>query len=130
MATEPRFGPENTEDHLGLAIQTSQLVLGVGTKTASASAGAATLNQPSGKITSEALTTAAAAVYTLTLTDNKIAATDIVLVSVGNGTNTQGAMAVHSVVPASGSVVIKITNLHATEALNGTIVVSFTVVKV
>jgi hypothetical protein len=127
---EALFGKENIEDHLGLAIQTSQLVLGEGTKTASATTGAATLNQPSGVVTSESLTTAAAATYTLTLTNSKIAATDIVLVSVGNGTNSAGAPVLTSVKPAAGSVVIKVTNLHASAALNGTLVVSFVVVKV
>jgi len=127
---EARLGVENTEDHLGLAIQTSQIVLGKGTKTASASAGAATLNQPSGVITSEALTTAAAAVYTLTLTNSKISATDVVLVTFGNGTNTAGAPVLTSVKLADGSAVIKITNLHASEALNGTLTVSFAIVKV
>jgi hypothetical protein len=127
---EARFGKENTEDHLGLAIQTSQIVLGEGTKTASATAGAATLNQPSGVITSESLTTAAAGTYTLTLTNSKIAATDVVHVTIGNGTNTAGIPVLSSVVPAAGSVVIKVANLHASAALNGTLVARFSVVKV
>jgi hypothetical protein len=100
-----------------------------GTKTASATAGAATLNKSSGKVTSEALTTAAAAEYTLTLTNSKIAAADTVFASVANGTNSQGTPVVTRVTPAAGSVVIIIKNDHATLALNGTIVVSFLVVK-
>lgn len=127
---EPRLGVENTTDHNGLLFETSQLSVGKGVKTASATAGAATLNQPSGVITSEALTTAAAAVYTLTLTNSKIAATDIVQVTVGNGTNTQGIPVLSSVVPAADSVVIRIANLHSAQALNGTPKVYFTVIKV
>lgn len=127
MAT---YGPENTEDHLGLRIQTDQVSLGVGTKTASATAGAATLNQPSGVVTSEALTTAAAATYTLTLTNSKIAATDIVLASVGNGTNSAGTPDLCSVTPAAGSVVIVVRNSHASAALNGTLKIAFAVVNV
>ena len=47
----------------------SQFHLDTGTKTATATAGAATLNKMSGTVTSESLTTAAGATYTLTVTD-------------------------------------------------------------
>lgn len=94
-----------------------------------ATAGAATLNALAGKVTSEAITTAAAATYTLTLTNALIAAGDIVLVSLANGTNTQGIPVVGRVTPANGSVVVTVTNLHASQALNGTIVVAFQVTK-
>lgn len=100
------------------------------TGTATATAGAATLAKVAGKITSEALTTAAAGVYTLTITNTEIAAADIVLASVANGTNTQGTTVVKSVKPAANSVVIVVSNSHASEALNGTIVISFLVIKV
>jgi hypothetical protein len=103
---------------------------GVTVGTASATAGAATLNAQAGKITSEAVTTAQNAIYTLTLTNSEIAAADIVLASVGNGTNTQGTPTITRVSPADGSVVILVSNLHATaQALNGTIVVSFVALK-
>lgn len=101
-----------------------------GTVTATATAGAATLNKFYGKITSESLTTAAAAAYTLTLTNSNIAATDIVFASVANGTNTGGIPLVGTITPAAGSVAIKIENQHATTAFNGTVVVSFEVRKV
>lgn len=105
------------------------LSVGTGTKTATASSGAATLNMPMGVVTSEALTTAAAAAYTLTLTNSKVAAADVVVASVANGTNTQGIPVVGRVTPAAGSVVILVYNLHASQALNGTIKVSFAVLK-
>lgn len=98
--------------------------------TAAATAGAATLNAQTGKVTSEALTTAQNGVYTLTITNNQVAAADIVLASVANGTNTQGSPVVTRVQPAAGSVVILVANLHASaQAFNGTIVVSFQVIK-
>jgi hypothetical protein len=100
-----------------------------GTKTAAATSGAATLNKLAGVITSEALTTAAAATYTLTLTDSRIAAADQVFVSVGNGTNSAGTPAVATVTPAPGSVVIVIRNAHASAALNGTLTIAFAVLK-
>lgn len=61
------------------------LRLGGGTKTATAVAGAVTLNKSSGVITSEALSTAAAATYTLTITNNLVAAADIPFASVSFG---------------------------------------------
>lgn len=97
--------------------------------TASATAGAATLSKQCGVITSEALTTAAAGAYTLTLTNTLVAATSIVLVTFANGTNTQGTLELSRVTPGSGSVVILIRNSHASEALNGTIKISFLVIN-
>ncbi len=99
--------------------------VGTGTKTAAATGGAATLNKAAGKITSEALTTAADAVYTLTLTNSAIAAADQVFTSLANGTNTQGVPAIEKVTPGAGSVVVTVRNNHASEALNGTLVISF-----
>lgn len=104
--------------------------LTVTSSTATATGGAATLNAPSGKVTSAALTTAQNAFYTLTLTNSSVAAADKVFASVANGTNSQGTPMVEKITPAAGSVVIRIVNKHATaEALNGTLVVSFLVVK-
>lgn len=97
------------------------------TQTAAATSGAATLNTVKGVITSEALTTAAAAVYTLTLTDSKIAAASVVMASLANGTNTQGIPVIEKVTPAAGSVVITVRNNHASQALNGTLKVAFAV---
>lgn len=100
-----------------------------GTKTATAVAGAATLNKRAGVVTSESLTTAAGADYTLTLTNSTIAAADQVMASVATGTNTTAGLHVHEVTPAAGSVTIKVRNGHATTALNGTIVIAFVVIK-
>lgn len=98
--------------------------------TVAAVAGAATLHKAAGKVTSEALTTAQNATYTLTLTNTRIEAGDMVLTSLANGTNTQGTPIVTRVTPAAGSVVILVKNMHdAAQALNGTIVVTFWVVK-
>lgn len=94
---------------------------------ATASAGAATANGVIGTVTSEAITTAAAADYVLTLTNSLIDATSVVLATVSNGTNTTVGLAVNSIVPAAGSVVIRVRNTHASSALNGTIKVSYVV---
>ena len=97
--------------------------------TATATAGAATSNNDRVVVTSEALTTAAAADYTLTLTNSEVLATSIVLVSVANGTNTTEGLSVQRVQPAAGSVVIKVRNTHASAALNGTIKISVAVIN-
>lgn len=95
-----------------------------------AAAGAITLNAPAGVVTSEALATAQNATYTLTVTNSFIAASDIVLCTLKNGTNTQGTPIITRVTPAAGSVVILVKNMHdAAQALNGTIVVSFIAFK-
>ena len=99
------------------------------TGTATATAGAATLHKHSGKITSEALTTAAGANYTLTLTNQKISAKSIVLASVDQGTNTTEGIDVQRVTPGANQVVIVVRNTHASAALNGTIVISFAVIN-
>lgn len=130
MAGEIKFTDPNTEDHLNLRIKVGQLSLGEGTKTASATSGAATLNQPSGIITTESLTTAAAAEYTLTLTNNKIAATDIVLAAVGNGSSTTGTPGIGSATVSDSQVVITVSNDAASAAFNGTLKISFVVIKV
>lgn len=94
-------------------------------RAATASSGAATLNTGSGVITSESLTTAAGATYTLTLTDSQIAATDIVQATVSLGSATTGIPTVATVKPAAGSVTIVIQNIAASAALNGTIKIAF-----
>lgn len=105
------------------------LRLSTGTKTAAATSGAATLNKLAGVITSESLSTAAGASYTLTLTDSQIAAADQVFASVALGTATTGTPTVTTVKPSAGSVVIIVQNVSAAAALNGTIKVSYAVVK-
>lgn len=124
--TQPLAGASITVSGL---MSGGSLQIDTGTKTAVASAGAATLNKDAGVITSEALTTAAGATYTLTLTDTSIAAADQVFASVQLGTATTGMPAVTTVTPAAGSVVIVLQNIHATAALNGTIKVAFVVFK-
>lgn len=98
--------------------------------TASATAGAATLNKTVGTITSEApLTTAAGAAYTLTLTNSQIKASSIVLASVDTGTNTTTGLEVGIISPGAGSATIRVWNRHASAALNGTIKIRYVVIN-
>lgn len=95
-----------------------------------AAAAAITMNATAGKITSEALTTAQNAFYALTLTNSKIDANSIVLVTVADGTNTQGTPMVGQVKPGAGTCLIEVINKHASaEAFNGTVVISFLVIN-
>jgi len=93
--------------------------------TGTAVAGAVTVNGRFGKITTEALVTAAGANYPLTVTDPGISATDMAFASVDQGTNTTGDPGVLRVTPGAGSLVILVRNHHASVALNGTLKVSF-----
>lgn len=98
-------------------------------KTATSAAGAVTLAALAAKVTTEALTTAALAAYTLTVTNSMVDANDIVLVSIANGSNSAGIPIPARVVAGAGTVTIVIENQHATVAFNGTLVVSFVVYK-
>jgi hypothetical protein len=98
--------------------------------TGTAVGGAVTVTGYAGKITSESLTTAQNATYTLTITNTAIEATDIVTASITNGTNTQGTPMIVRVTPDSGSLVIVVKNMHeSTQALNGTVVISFVALR-
>lgn len=97
--------------------------------TATASSWAATCHADVFKITSESLTTAAAAEYTLTLTNRLVTTNSLVLVSVAKWTSTQWTLATWEAKVSAWSVVITVTNTHASEALNGTIVISWVVVN-
>lgn len=118
----------NGLNNSGLATAT-RMQIDTGTKTASATAGAATLNKSSGTITSEALTTAAGATYTLTLSNTTIAAGDIVNAQLYFGTATQGQPSVLTVTPGANQVVIVVKNVDAAAAFDGTIKIAFQVLK-
>jgi hypothetical protein len=91
---------------------------------AAATAGAATLNGLSGSITSEALTTAAGANYTLTLTNSACVAGKIVQVALGQHTNTVGPLNVVSATSSGGTCTIVVQN-GGSSPLNGTIGIAF-----
>lgn len=99
--------------------------LQLGAGAATATSGAATLANKAGLVTSEALTTAAAAIYTLTVTDTAVAAADLCFANVAYGTSTTGTPAIARTTPGAGSLVVIVQNIHASAALNGTIVVGF-----
>ena len=94
------------------------------------SSAAVTVNEVSGIITTEALTTAQNAFYSLTLTNSKIDANSLVFASVEDGTNTQGTPMIGQIKPGAGTCLIEVINKHASsEALNGTLKIRFFVVN-
>ncbi len=97
--------------------------------TATSTAGAATINNQSGVITTEALTTAAGGTYTMVLTNSLVTASSIVQPIVGRGTNTACGLVPITVTPTAGSVTMIFQNVGLT-ALNGTLKIGFTVFNI
>lgn len=93
--------------------------------TATSTAAAATVSAQSGVITTEALTTAAGADYTFTLTNSLITAQSNLFVQAEYGTATAGTPHVMSVTPSAGSAVIVVRNIAAAAAIDGTLVIRF-----
>jgi len=97
---------------------------GAVTQATSASTGV-TLSKPCGRITTVALTTAAAAEERFTVTNTLVAATDVINLSTtynGAGTPLLGVCNVQA-----GSFDIVITNLHAANAFNAAMVINFAI---
>jgi hypothetical protein len=104
------------------------LHLDTGTKTATASSGAATLNKSAGIITTEALSTAAGSDYTLTLTNSQIAAGDQAFVSVDSN-GSAGLPLAYSVKTTSTTLTVIVRNVHASAAFNAAIKIAFAILK-
>jgi hypothetical protein len=102
----------------------------VATSTGTSTSSAATVNAQTGVITTEALTTAAGATYTMVLTNSYIKAGSVVQVSIGKGTATTGVPTVAWVTTTASTATIIIQNIDAAVALNGTIKIAFAVFNV
>jgi hypothetical protein len=94
--------------------------------TGTEAANAVTINNLTGVITTSSLTTAGGANYAITLTNSYIASTSILHVTYNGGTNTTRNFTI-AAVPGSGTAVITIYNNTAATALNGTIIMHFTI---
>jgi len=101
-----------------------------GVTTATAAAGAVTLNGLTGTVTTEALTTAQDATYTLTITNSFAELGDVVMCNLGNGTNSAGLPILTTAKVTASTITVGITNkIVSATALNGTLVVSFVLFK-
>lgn len=96
-------------------------------RTATGAGGAVTLNEFSGTITTETLTTASDATLNYTLTNNKIAAADHVIAWIAGASGT-GEPLIGAVIAAAGSAVIRIRNVGGA-ALNAAVKIGFIVIK-
>lgn len=116
-------------DSNGLSTETGITVADGGTVTqATSRSTGVTLNTLSGVITMNAASLAAAAEATFTVTNSKVAATDVVIVCLSSGLTTGVPMVYVSDV-AAGSFDITITNLDAATADTTADTINFVVIK-
>ncbi len=98
--------------------------------TSTSAAGAVTLNNKCGIITTETITTVSQGVYTLTISNNTATVGDHVYASVSNGSNTTGIPVVTSAACGAGTVVVKVANASTTTSpFGGSLKVDYLVVK-
>lgn len=97
--------------------------------TATASAGAATLNKAIGLVTSETLSTAALGSYTLTLTNSVATASSQVMAIAYRGTSTVGVPTIVSITPTSNQIVFVVSDNIAVGAFNGTICIQYNILN-
>lgn len=100
------------------------------TATASGTSGTSTvtLSKTLGVITTDAITTAAAADHVMTVTNTTVTASSVIVASINKNAST-GWPVITSIEPGSGSFVIRITNMHASAAFNAALKIAFQVVK-
>lgn len=89
-------------------------------------ANAVTASGNAGVITTSSLTTAGGASYAITWTNTLITATSVIGLTIQGGTNTTQNIN-FKVVPGAGSATLTIYNLTAATALNGTILIGYSV---
>lgn len=102
-----------------------------GVATGTSSSNAATINGMHGILTTASLNTAHQTDVTAqVITNNKVAAGDLVIAQIVGGTNTAGSAMIKSVTVAANTITVVIRNAHhTTGAFNGTIQIGFTVIK-
>lgn len=81
-----------------------------------------------GVITTFSQTAAAGAEVEFTVTNAKVAATDVIVASIKTHTSA-GTFACSIAAVAAGSFVLRLTNLHASTAGNGVLIINFVVIK-
>jgi hypothetical protein len=92
-------------------------------------AGASTVNQDAGIVTTESISTVAGATYTETIACNAVTAFSLVFVSIANGSNSAGDPSLGTVTPGAGKVTITIVNRHSSNAFNGSLKITFLVLN-
>jgi hypothetical protein len=103
--------------------------ISVASVAATAASGAASADAQLVTVTSENLTTAAGATYTLTLTNALVTPNSKVFANAYLGSSTQGTPQVVNAKPGNGQVVVVVKNIHASQAFNGNIKIDILVVN-
>lgn len=89
-----------------------------------------TINHPCGQITTNNASLAAEATAKFTVTNSKVGAKDVVLVSIASGSNGGGTVVfVQAVAEGSFDIAVQNNNANAGTAETGAIVINFAVVK-
>jgi len=112
----PAEGPGYVTGHGGAVTQITNRATGV------------TINTKCGQITTDATSLAAGAEATFIVTNNKVAAGDVVVACAASG-QTASTSVVHVTAVAAGSFSITLTNLHASTADTGAMVINFAIIK-
>lgn len=86
-----------------------------------------TVHAGKGLIETESLTTAAGAAYTLTLNNERIRVSSVLLAAVTNNGNTQGIPIVGQIKTSDGQATIEIRNIDGANAFNGALRIYFMV---
>lgn len=108
------------------ALNATALTL-TGASISSAIVSAVTQNLRAGKLTTTALTAAAASTWTLVLTNSIVSTADLIFFSIGNGTATAAnGPTIGAITPVAGAVTLQ---LNTVSALNGTYVISYAIFK-
>ncbi|MFA6267677.1 MAG: hypothetical protein WC670_18415 [Pseudolabrys sp.] len=101
---------------------------GTVTATGNGTAGAATLANKCGVVTTDTLTTPTSSNYALTLTNTVAAAADLVVWSIDNGSNTTGIPVQATAVVSAGAIVFNVRQSTGTN-FNGTLKIKYFVIK-
>lgn len=88
-----------------------------------------TLDKLCGTITTDSTSLAAGAEATFVVTNAKVAAADVVVVSIKSGGTTVGSTVAVVTAVAAGSFSITVSNLHASTADTAALVINFAVIK-
>lgn len=106
-------------------VRMGQLQMGLGTSTGT---NTPTINNGAGIITTAALSAAAGATASITLTNSRIAAGDQVFASLDSNGST-GQPMIANVQVSAGQAIFVIQNIHASVALNAAVKISFLINK-
>lgn len=112
-----------------MAMSPTDLSVGQGSKFVVASNGDAELNQPSGRIITDVLDTAPGEMYVLILQNSVARADDILLFSVAFAGNASGFPVISTTQQANGSITFAIRNVDADTPFNGTLQITFLIVR-